>query len=80
MGIFFRIPIPANLKHLEAVTLVFTWYLHDIAVLMLMWSGSGGLGVWTRVGLKVLKVMNVESVVLVLVLFLLLLLLLQLLL
>jgi hypothetical protein len=33
---FSRIPVPLYLQHSEAITLVFTWYLHDFAVLMLV--------------------------------------------
>jgi len=43
-GGFFRIPVPLYLQHLEAVTLLFTWYLHDFAVLMLVGYGMGGVG------------------------------------
>ena len=33
---FSRIPVPLYLQHSEAITLVFTWHLHDFAVLMLV--------------------------------------------
>ena len=36
LGILVRIPVPLYLQHLETIILVFTWYLHDFAVLMLV--------------------------------------------
>ena len=43
LGIFLRIPVPLYLQHLEAITLVFTWYLHDFAVLMFVGYGTAGV-------------------------------------